>query len=93
MELTLAKMGGTGVIDAVTKMVGVQSGKNGWSSMWQKWVELSMTKWKQDSDFWVFGTPYFVWYWHTGAATLEEKVAERLPFPAWNPGKKYGMSI
>ena len=45
-------MGGTGVIDttakmggsAVAKMGGGHRGKNGWSSLWQKWVELSMTK-------------------------------------------------
>ena len=40
----MAKMGGTSVIDTVTKMGGAHRGKNGWSSLWQKWVELTMAK-------------------------------------------------
>ena len=32
VELTVAKMGGTGTIDIVTKMGGANHGKNGWSS-------------------------------------------------------------
>ena len=40
VELTVAKMGGTGVIDTVTKMGGALHDKNGWNSLWQKWVEL-----------------------------------------------------
>ena len=57
MELTLAKLGGTGVIDTLAKMGETVHDKNGWnwcyrhrdknewSSLWQKWVELSMKKW------------------------------------------------
>ena len=40
----MAKMGGTGVIDTVTKMGGAQCGKNGWSSPLQKWLELTVAK-------------------------------------------------
>ena len=40
----MAKMGGTGVIDTVTKMGGAHCGKNGWNSLWQKWVELTVAK-------------------------------------------------
>ena len=32
VELTVAKIGGTGVKDTVTKMGGAHCGKNGWSS-------------------------------------------------------------
>ena len=32
MELTVAKMGGNGVINDVTKLDGPHCGKNGWSS-------------------------------------------------------------
>ena len=39
-ELTVAKMGGVGVIETVTKMGGAHRDKNGWNSLWQKWVEL-----------------------------------------------------
>ena len=28
----------------MTKMGGTHCGKNGWSSLWQKWVELTMAK-------------------------------------------------
>ena len=31
VELTVAKMGGTGDVDTVTKMGGAHCGKNGWS--------------------------------------------------------------
>jgi hypothetical protein len=32
----------------VAKMVGVICGKNGWNSLWQKWVELvSLTSWQK----------------------------------------------
>ena len=44
MELILARIGGTGVIDTLAKMGGTHSGKNGWNSLWQKWVELTMAK-------------------------------------------------
>ena len=44
VELTVAKMGGTGVIDTVTKMGGAHCGKNWWSSPWQKRVELTVAK-------------------------------------------------
>ena len=56
MELTVAKMVGTGVIDTVAKMGETLHDKNGWnwcyrhrdknglSSPWQKCVELTMTK-------------------------------------------------
>ena len=37
-------MGGTGVIDTMTKMGGAHCGKNGWSSPSQKWVELTVAK-------------------------------------------------
>ena len=40
----MAKRGGTSVIDTVAKMGGAHCGKNGWSSLWQKRVELFMTK-------------------------------------------------
>ena len=40
----MAKMGETSVIDIVAKMVGAHSGKNGWSSLLQKWVELTVAK-------------------------------------------------
>ena len=40
----MAKMGGTSVIDTVTKMGGAHCGKNGWSSPRQKWVELTVAK-------------------------------------------------
>ena len=40
MELTVAKMGETGVIDTLKKMVGAHRDKNGMSSLWQNWVEL-----------------------------------------------------
>ena len=52
----MAKMGGTSIIDKVTKRDGAQHGnngwnwcyrhrdKNGWSSLWQKWVELTVAK-------------------------------------------------
>ena len=44
MELTVAKMGGTDVIDTVTKMGGAYCGKNGWNSLLQKWLELTVAK-------------------------------------------------
>ena len=56
VELPLAKMVGTDVIDIVTKMSGAHCGKNGWnwcfrhldkngwSSLWQKWIELTVSK-------------------------------------------------
>ena len=44
VELTVAKMGGAGVIEAMTKMSGAHCGKNGWNSLWQKWVELILAK-------------------------------------------------
>ena len=28
----------------MAKMVGAHCGKNGWSSLWQKWVELTVAK-------------------------------------------------
>ena len=37
-------MGGTGVIDTVTKMDGAHCGKNGWNSPLQKLVELTVAK-------------------------------------------------
>ena len=48
VELTMAKTGGTCVIDTMAKMGGTHCGKmggthcgkNGRSSPWQKWVEL-----------------------------------------------------
>ena len=40
----MAKMGGTGVRDTVAKMGGAHCGKNGLSSLWQKWVEFIMAK-------------------------------------------------
>ena len=40
----MARMGGTGVIDTVAKMVGAHCGKNGWSSLWQKWMKLTVAK-------------------------------------------------
>ena len=40
VELIVAKMGGTGVIDTVTKMGGALHDKNGWNSLWQKWVNV-----------------------------------------------------
>ena len=40
----MAKMGGTGVIDIVAKMGGAHCGKNGWNSLWQEWVELTVAK-------------------------------------------------
>ena len=36
----MAKMGGTGVIDTVAKMGETLHDKNGWNSLWQKWVKL-----------------------------------------------------
>ena len=39
-KLTVTKMGGTGVIDTVAKMGETLHDKNGWNSLWQKWVEL-----------------------------------------------------
>ena len=46
----MAKMGGTGVIDAVKKMGGTNCDKNGWNSLWQKWVELTVAKMGGDGD-------------------------------------------
>ena len=44
----MAKMGGTGVKDTVTKMGGALHDKNGWNSLWQKWVELVLkTPWQK----------------------------------------------
>ena len=40
----MAKIGGTGVIDTMTKMDGANCGKNDWSSQWQKWLELTVAK-------------------------------------------------
>ena len=40
----MAKMGGTSVIDTVAKMGGAHRGKNGLSSLWQKWMELTVAK-------------------------------------------------
>ena len=40
----MAKMGGVGVIETVAKMGGAHHDKNGWNSLWQKWVELSVAK-------------------------------------------------
>ena len=37
-------MGGTGVIDTVAKMGETLHDKNGWNSLWQKWVELTVAK-------------------------------------------------
>ena len=37
-------MGETVVIDTVTKMGGARCGKTGWSSLGQKWVELTVAK-------------------------------------------------
>ena len=37
-------IGETGGIDTVTKIGGAHCGKNGWSSLWKKWVELTMAK-------------------------------------------------
>ena len=36
----MAKMVETGVKDTLAKMGGIQCGKNGWSSPWQKLVKL-----------------------------------------------------
>ena len=44
MELDVAKIGGTGVIDTVTKIYGAHCCKNGLSSLWHKWVELTVAK-------------------------------------------------
>ena len=38
----MAKMGGNSVIDTVTKMGGAHCVKNGWSSLCQKLVELTV---------------------------------------------------
>ena len=40
----MAKMGGTSVIDTVAKMGGAHRGKNGWSALLQKLVELTVAK-------------------------------------------------
>ena len=40
VEVTMAKVGETGVRDTVAKMGGANCGKNWWSSLWQKLVEL-----------------------------------------------------
>ena len=44
LELTIAKMGGVGVIETLAKMYGAYRDKNWWNSLWQKWVELTMAK-------------------------------------------------
>ena len=44
----MAKMGETDVRDTVAKMGGTHCGKNGWSSSWQKRVELVLeTPWQK----------------------------------------------
>ena len=40
----MAKMDGTSVTDTVAKIGGAHCCKNGWNSLWQKWVELKMAK-------------------------------------------------
>ena len=40
----MAKMGGTGVIDIMTKMGGALHDKNGWNSLWQKWVKFTVAR-------------------------------------------------
>ena len=45
MKLTVAKMGGLGVIDTGTKLDGAHCDKNGRNWCYrQNWVDLSMTK-------------------------------------------------
>ena len=47
----MAKMGETGLKDTVAKKGGTHCGKNGWSSPWQKWVELVLqTLWQKWVD-------------------------------------------
>ena len=40
VEITAAKLGGTGVIDTLTEMAGAIHDKKRWNSLWQKWLEL-----------------------------------------------------
>ena len=42
VKVTMAKMGGVGVIETVAKMGGAHRDKNGRNSPWQKRVELAL---------------------------------------------------
>ena len=44
VELILAKMGGAGVLEAVTKMGGAYFAKNGWSPLGQQWLVLGLLR-------------------------------------------------